>query len=297
MKRTIVCILVLWPAVAHAQHGTVIYGHFQQADSAAVAAFNAIEGASELMEVVPMPPDSFPHILTFSSGASLMRIDSLFADSIHAANNPMKFMQELMGKVELHEVMEIWKAMMPLLKLDQINAADLPPKATYVDFENGTYIQQRPMVNLYNMPEPGSARVRLPPPGSAPNVDLNTYLVSGALQPIAWTVEETSRTILGHAVLRATATVDSAAVEAWFAADIEVPAGPLLYGGLPGLILELSLDDGAHRYLAVAVDLHPVPSITPPAKGVNVTAEEYERVVLLKNEELRRGFEMMQRMF
>ena len=65
----------------------------------------------------------------------------------------------------------------------------------------------------------------------------DAYLVTGEQPVISWRLLGEERVYRDHRVMKATATVDSAVVEAWFAPEIPVPAGPGLYGGLPGLVL------------------------------------------------------------
>ncbi len=108
---------------------------------------------------------------------------------------------------------------------------------------------------------------------------------------LAWHVEEEVRTLLGFRVIRATAVQDSVGLEAWFAPDIPVPAGPLLYGGLPELILELTLGGGEKTYTATEVDLESVPEVTPPTLGVAVTAEEFERIAATMTAAIRQAIE------
>ena len=139
--------------------------------------------------------------------------------------------------------------------------ATVTVRATYVDFDEATYTQER-------------------------NFMERTFLVSGEFEPLEWKLPGDEASILGHHVLKATAMKDTISVEAWFAPGIPVPGGPALYGGLPGLILMLSLDEGHETYTAAEVDLETVPEFEKPSKGRSVTVEKFDQIVADKLAEL-----------
>jgi GLPGLI family protein len=98
-----------------------------------------------------------------------------------------------------------------------------------------------------------------------------TYIVEEDINKLDWKLTEETKTVLGHRVFKAKAerysmrTVmtmengeasrkqlpDTSRIVAWFAADIPVPAGPDFQGQLPGLILELDLNNGRTVYTAI----------------------------------------------
>ncbi|MEJ2204722.1 MAG: GLPGLI family protein [Gemmatimonadota bacterium] len=82
---------------------------------------------------------------------------------------------------------------------------------------------------------------------------------------------------------------DSSTIEAWFTPQIPVPGGPAMYGGLPGMILVVSVDEGQEQYNATAVSLTAVAEgvIVRPTEGDVVSRERYEEIVAEKLEELR----------
>ena len=97
--------------------------------------------------------------------------------------------------------------------------------------------------------------------------------------------------LLDRQVMKATAvpTMDTVSVEAWFAPEIPAPFGPDNYGGLPGLILMLSIDDGSKLYEATSITLDTEIEITVPEKGRPVTQEEFEKIVQERLEERASG--------
>lgn len=121
-----------------------------------------------------------------------------------------------------------------------------------------------------------------------------TFLITGTQPAWEWKLTGEQSEFLGFLVHKATAVQDSSVVEAWFTPQIPVPAGPGPYGGLPGMILSVSVDDGKTLYSAEEVKLDPVDAgaIEAPKDGQKVSSEEYEKIVAEKLEELamqRRG--------
>ncbi len=116
-----------------------------------------------------------------------------------------------------------------------------------------------------------------------------TFLISGDRPAYAWKLGTEQREFLGYMVQQATTVHDGAEIEAWFTPQIPVQAGPGEYGGLPGLILVLSIDGGHLLYSATEVNLDGLGdvTITPPTEGEMVTREEYEALVAEKIEEIR----------
>tara|TARA_B100000902_G_scaffold4516_1_gene5737 strand:- start:83 stop:949 length:867 start_codon:yes stop_codon:yes gene_type:complete len=76
-------------------------------------------------------------------------------------------------------------------------------------------------------------------------------------------------------------------MSAWFTPEIPVSTGPSLYGGLPGLILELN--DDKITILCTKVVLNPKEKvkIKKPSKGKVVSSPEYEKIAADKAEEMR----------
>ena len=77
-------------------------------------------------------------------------------------------------------------------------------------------------------------------------------------------------------------------ITAWFTPSIPVPAGPENFGNLPGLILELDINDGDTHYLIDILELKKLEeNIEKPTKGKEVTREEYQEIVREKMKEMR----------
>jgi len=120
------------------------------------------------------------------------------------------------------------------------------------------------------------------------------FLIRGARPSYGWRLSGEMSQFLGYTVQKATAVQDSSMIEAWFTPEIPVSAGPGLFGGLPGMILSVSVDSGQTVYSATEVNLTTVEdgAIKAPDDGQEVSRDEYEQIVTEKLEELemqRRG--------
>jgi hypothetical protein len=116
-----------------------------------------------------------------------------------------------------------------------------------------------------------------------------TFLIEDERPAFAWKLTGEQAEFLGYLVQKATAQQDSTTIEAWFTPQIPIPGGPAIYGGLPGMILTVSLDGGQVQYTATQVALSAVAEgvIVPPTKGEKVDRARYEQIVAEKLQELR----------
>ena len=118
-----------------------------------------------------------------------------------------------------------------------------------------------------------------------------TFRVTRERPSYAWRIGTEQAEHLGYTVMKATAEHDSTTVEAWFTPQIPIPGGPASYGGLPGMILVLSLNDGHTQYQATEVALRELEAglIAPPEDGDEVSYEEFEKLVKERIEEMTRS--------
>ena len=118
-----------------------------------------------------------------------------------------------------------------------------------------------------------------------------TFRVTRERPSYAWRIGTEQAEHLGYTVMQATAEHDSTTVEAWFTPQIPIPGGPASYGGLPGMILVLSLNDGQTQYQATEVVLQELEAglIAPPEDGDEVSYEEFEKLVKERIEEMTRS--------
>lgn len=140
---------------------------------------------------------------------------------------------------------------------------------TCVNLDDGTYVESRNLVDY-------------------------KYLVKDELPSMSWQLVGEERTYLGYRVMKATAVVDSTVVEAWFTPEIPVPAGPGLYGGLPGLILMVTNAAIGEVYAAESIDLDaPSLPLMSPTTGREVSSDEYDQRVAWEIAENQRLWEVV----
>ena len=115
---------------------------------------------------------------------------------------------------------------------------------------------------------------------------------------INWTITNKSKEISTYTCFLATATLkikgrnglSTREIEAWFSPDIVIPFGPLGFGNLPGLILELSFLD--FKYSVSKIELNPKGQviIEKPIKGKKVTKDQFEEIGLEMIQSFKKGF-------
>lgn len=125
-----------------------------------------------------------------------------------------------------------------------------------------------------------------------------TYIIEENINKLNWKLTEESKTILGHRVFKATAerystrmimnmengemtrkeVADTTGIIAWFAPGIPVPAGPDFQGQLPGLILELDINNGRQVYTAIEISPKVnLASIKAPSRGKKISADDFAK--------------------
>ena len=116
-----------------------------------------------------------------------------------------------------------------------------------------------------------------------------SFIIADERPSYEWKLTSEQAEFLGYVVQKATAVQDSSTIEAWFTTQIPVQGGPATFGGLPGMILVVSIDDGQTQYTATGISMGPIAEgvITRPTEGDEVTREEYEQILAEKLEELR----------
>ena len=143
------------------------------------------------------------------------------------------------------------------------------------------------------------------------------FLISNDPDKIKWVMEKEQKMIGNYLCFKATAQVskpktmtsvwrnaekqndsikDSAVggaeeeystITAWYTPQIPVSHGPAQYGGLPGLILELTTDNTVMLCTKVVMNPEKRIQISEPKKGEFVSRTEFENIVEVKTKEMR----------
>lgn len=111
-----------------------------------------------------------------------------------------------------------------------------------------------------------------------------TYIVEDSLHTPVWKIGDQIKEIAGYVCMRAETEdpIRKQKITAWFAQDIPVPAGPERYSGLPGVILELSLNEGDVVIEATKVTLRkltPEDLKMPKLKGKKLNDAAYDALI------------------
>ena len=110
-----------------------------------------------------------------------------------------------------------------------------------------------------------------------------TYLMEDSLVTYNWRVQNQIKDVAGYICMKAETfdPVKNQKITAWFAQDIPVAAGPERYFGLPGLILELDINDGDVVVSAQKVELKNVQKelALPKMKGKKLKVADYNQMI------------------
>ncbi len=84
-----------------------------------------------------------------------------------------------------------------------------------------------------------------------------TYIVEDTLLAMNWKIQNDLKEVAGHICMKAFIedTLKKHQIVAWFAQDIPLNAGPEHFHSLPGMILEIDINDGAMIISANRIDL------------------------------------------
>jgi len=116
-----------------------------------------------------------------------------------------------------------------------------------------------------------------------------TFLLEQERPRYQWKLHAEQGEFMGYMVQKATTELDGTEIEAWFTPQVPVQTGPGSLGGLPGLILVATLNDGETVYTAKEVDLaYDGDPIEEPTSGQKVTEAEFEEIVADRMAEMER---------
>jgi GLPGLI family protein len=107
------------------------------------------------------------------------------------------------------------------------------------------------------------------------------FLITGPPTARKWKIGKEQKEILGYNCMEANFQADSVTkIKAWFAPSLAVSNGPSDYQGLPGLILQVDINDGERMLTATDIKLNEADKtlIVAPTKGKEVSSEEFEKI-------------------
>jgi GLPGLI family protein len=107
-----------------------------------------------------------------------------------------------------------------------------------------------------------------------------TYLIHDTIVPLRWKILNDMKEVAGHICMNASwvDTLRKQNVAVWFALDMPVSTGPDRFIGLPGIILEIDINNGALIMTADKIDLKPLTTeldVPLKLKGKKINMAEY----------------------
>jgi len=107
------------------------------------------------------------------------------------------------------------------------------------------------------------------------------YIIEDSFPHQSWKLESDTKTIKGHLCKKAACKGQQGnAIIAWYAEDLQSPSGPEVYGGLPGLILQLDSNDGEIVFTAVEISsTFDRKLVQAPADGKKITRAAFKKMM------------------
>ena len=109
------------------------------------------------------------------------------------------------------------------------------------------------------------------------------YIIEDSLRKQNWKLDESGiiKEIKGYVCRKATGkSPQGTDVVAWYTDQINCPSGPDVYGGLPGLILEVNVGDGEIVLTALEItDKSDSRLVKAPSNGKKITRKEFQKMM------------------
>lgn len=125
------------------------------------------------------------------------------------------------------------------------------------------------------------------------------FLIEDSIRSTQWKFSGETKVVSGMNCMKAEYIpdtinrVDIKSAVVWFTPEVPISAGPAGFGGLPGLILNMNINDGEREIFLSKIIIREIEEneIELPKKGKKVTREEYAAIVIKKREEQRKMYE------
>ncbi|MFN0173612.1 MAG: GLPGLI family protein [Saprospiraceae bacterium] len=106
------------------------------------------------------------------------------------------------------------------------------------------------------------------------------FLINEEPKRMKWKVSAEQKQLAGYLCQKAVLQDTARQVEAWFTPQIPVSIGPGEFADLPGMILEVSMNNGDRTVVAEKVELKTLDkkAVEKPTKGKAVTREEFTKI-------------------
>ncbi len=138
-----------------------------------------------------------------------------------------------------------------------------PLEIIYSDLETNTTIEQRELMD-------------------------KTFLIKDSIQPAKWKITADMKEVFGYNCQKAyLVNEQNDEIFVWFTPQIPVSTGPAGMGGLPGLIMYVSMDSGRYTIAAEKIILRKIEKgeIQAPKNGKEVTQAKFDKLVEKKQKQ------------
>ncbi len=115
------------------------------------------------------------------------------------------------------------------------------------------------------------------------------FLINRNFSDLKWKIEDEFKKIGDYHCQKAILS-DSIKTIAWFTPQIPISIGPSKFSNLPGMILEVEIDEGKRVITAVEFSDEAITDIQEPKGGKKVTEEEFETMSEEKMKEMQKQF-------
>jgi len=144
---------------------------------------------------------------------------------------------------------------------------DSPDEKIYTDLKNNRTIEQRDFMG-------------------------KLFLLDTTLTKPSWKITGKQKNVLGYPCQQAMKTDKQDTTYAWFTAALPVSTGPMGLHGLPGMVMEMQMQQGKVNIVAQKVELaQPDTKIfTKPKEGKKVKPYEFKKIVEQKRKEMQEEY-------
>lgn len=144
---------------------------------------------------------------------------------------------------------------------------DTPDEKIYTNIENGIVVEQRDLMG-------------------------KLFLITDTLKAADWHVTNEQKKVANVVCQKAELYHEEDTIVAWFTPQIPVSTGPAGFGGLPGLIVHVSMNGGIFQITATQIVGREIgkKEIKAPTKGKEITLDEFEALQLKKMQEMQEQF-------
>lgn len=116
------------------------------------------------------------------------------------------------------------------------------------------------------------------------------FIIESDIEQGTWKLTGNQKMILGYPCQEAVKEDSTAKRTAWFTPAIAKPIGPTGFEGLPGLVLEVNMNNGDYTIVATAVEAgkENVAALVVPTEGKKMKKDAYNKMVKEKTEEMQK---------